>query len=198
MKRTANNAHTGAAPTAAPASQDHPDGAGLAGNAAGRRAPDWQTHGQQQDNNNNSNESKRKKQRHMQKILQRITPSLPALGADMLDCALDCARRNFNADGYLQAALITGNEDPARPGAIIMLANTSPEAKPAMVRFIHQQREQNDACVLVVECWRSILPPSEFGRAYQERITPRLQRKAKMSDQTQNSDCSCKCLANSI
>jgi hypothetical protein len=108
----------------------------------------------------------------MQTILQTITPPLSPLGMEVLDCALEGARLNFSADGYLKAALITGNEDPARPGAIIMLANTSPEAKPAMVRFIHQQREQNDACVLVVECWQSILPPSEFGRAYQERITP--------------------------
>lgn len=106
----------------------------------------------------------------MQKILQTIQPAVPPLGAELLDCALDGARQTFNADGYLTAALLTGNA--ARPGAVIMLDNMTPGTKPAILGFINQQRKQNEACVLVLECWRSILPRSEFGNAYQERITP--------------------------
>lgn len=49
----------------------------------------------------------------MQSIIATLAPTL---AADLLDCALEGARRNFSLDGYLHAALITGNYSPAKPG----------------------------------------------------------------------------------
>ena len=108
----------------------------------------------------------------MQSIIATLAPPLSPVAADLLDCALDGARSNFDRDGYLHAALITGNYSPAKPGAVIVLPGMSPETKPAITAFINQQRRQNDLCALVVECWKSVLPKSEFANAYQERITP--------------------------
>ena len=108
----------------------------------------------------------------MQRIIQTLSPPLAPLAADLLDCALDGARLNFGVDGYLRPALITGNYSTDKPGAVVPLPNMIPENKPAITAFINQQRRQNDICALVVECWQSILPRSEFTNAYQGRITP--------------------------
>lgn len=108
----------------------------------------------------------------MQSIIATLAPPLSPVAADLLDCALDGARSNFDRDGYLHAAIITGNYSPAKPWAVIVLPGMSPETKPAITAFINQQRRQNDLCALALECWQAVLPKSEFANAYQERITP--------------------------